>query len=287
MGGLNTLHKNFHGIGDATVDTRDKIVHGHAPGGVAILWHTRIEPLIKELHLNVNWAVGIEINIDNKRIVILNVYTPYECHDNEPEYVNCLAHIAAIIDELNTTCVYVVGDYNADIADEYSLFAKHLLNSCRDTGLKLSSKLLLPYDSFTFVSNWETTSWLDHYVCSSDAHDAIHSMEIYYNYATTDHIPVAATLNASDIPDLSNSTNSCNRCRLDWSRIKQTDIDNYCFQTDVLLKNIKIPTDALLCKDVHCKHVVHANQLCKLYEEIVKSLNVASEPMYCFKRCDF
>ncbi len=134
----------------------------------------------KELHLNGNWVVGIDININNKRIVILNVYMPYECHDNEPKYINCLAHISAIIVEYNTTCVYVVGDYNAHITDDWSLFAKHLLNLCRDTGMIFSSKLLLPHDSFIFVSNWETTSWLDHYVCSSDAHDAIHSMEIYH-----------------------------------------------------------------------------------------------------------
>ncbi len=54
LGGLNTLHKDFHGIGEATVDTRNKILHRHAPGGIVILWHTRIEQTIKELHLNVN-----------------------------------------------------------------------------------------------------------------------------------------------------------------------------------------------------------------------------------------
>ncbi len=94
-----------------------------------------------------------------------------------------------------------------------------------------SSKLLLPHDSFTSVSNWVTTSWLDHYVCSSDAHDAIHSMEIYYNYATVDHIPTAVTSNVSDLPDLSNDASSCNRCKLDWSHIKQAEIDKYCSQT--------------------------------------------------------
>ncbi len=40
---------------------------------------------------------------------------PYECYDNEPNYINCLAHISVIIEELNTTCIYVVGEYNADI----------------------------------------------------------------------------------------------------------------------------------------------------------------------------
>ncbi len=168
---------------------------------------------------------------------------PYECHDNEPNYINCLALISAIIEELNSTNVYVVGGCNADITDDCSLFAKHLLNLCQDTRMIFSSKLLLPRDSFTFVSNWEITFWLNNYVCSSDTHDAIHSMEIYYNYATMDHMPIVATLNVIDIPDLSNDTKSCNRCKLDCSRITQTEINKYCSRTDDLLQNIKIPKD--------------------------------------------
>ncbi len=117
-----------------------------------------------------------------------------------------------------------MGDYNADISDVHSLFAKHLLNSWHDHGFILSSQQLLPADSFTFVSNWETVSWLDHSVCSSDVHDAIQNMEIYYKYATTDHIPVGITMNINNVPDKSTSRNSCTRCKLDWSRIKQDDI---------------------------------------------------------------
>ncbi len=37
-----------------------------------------------------------------------------------------MAHISAFVEELDTTCVYVMGDYNADISDVHSLFAKHL-----------------------------------------------------------------------------------------------------------------------------------------------------------------
>lgn len=36
---LNTLHANFHGVGESTTDLCDKIAHGRIPGGVAILWN--------------------------------------------------------------------------------------------------------------------------------------------------------------------------------------------------------------------------------------------------------
>ena len=109
LGRLNSLHKEFHGIGESTTDRSDHILHGHSPGGVAILWKTEIEHLIKEVRFDVDWAIGIELNVDNKKIVIINVHTPYESNENENEYLNRLAHITPIIDGLDTTvCMWWV-----------------------------------------------------------------------------------------------------------------------------------------------------------------------------------
>ena len=82
--------------------------------------------------LNVDWAIAIMINIDSKKIVIINVYTPYESYDNENEFISRMAHISAVVEELDTTCVYVMGDYNADISDDHSMFSKHLFTFCKD-----------------------------------------------------------------------------------------------------------------------------------------------------------
>ena len=101
LGGLNSIQANFHGIGESTVDNRDQIRHGHAPGGVAILWNTKIEHVIKEVRLNVDWAIAIEINIDSKKIVIINVYTPYESYDNENDFISRMAHTSAFVEELD------------------------------------------------------------------------------------------------------------------------------------------------------------------------------------------
>ena len=35
---LNSLHKDYIGTGAATVDESHDIIHGHYPGGVALLW---------------------------------------------------------------------------------------------------------------------------------------------------------------------------------------------------------------------------------------------------------
>lgn len=58
-----------------------------------------------------------------------------------------------------STCIYVVGNMNADVTDTNSLFGNHLLQFCSDSGLILSSKVLMLENSFTYISEaWHSTS---------------------------------------------------------------------------------------------------------------------------------
>ena len=59
--------------------------------------------------------------MNNKEFIILNVYTPYESLQNE--YLNRLAFINYFNSDNPSTSVYVVGDMNAHLSDQGSLFA--------------------------------------------------------------------------------------------------------------------------------------------------------------------
>ena len=59
--------------------------------------------------------------------------------------------LQSILSELDTTCVSILGDWNADISDDSSIFAGHLRQFCSDTGLLLSDEVNLPSDTFTHV----------------------------------------------------------------------------------------------------------------------------------------
>ena len=188
---LNTLHPMFHGVGESTTDLSERLAHGRIPGGVATLWNCKYDSVVTVLRLEVDWAIGIEIKLDNRSFIILNVYTPYESYQNEHEYNNRLAFINAFITDNDTSCVYVVGDMNADISDDKSLFGRCLMQFCDDNNLILSSKSMLPDKSFTYISEaWHTVSWLDHCICSADAHASLDNIVIHYELATTDHIPI-------------------------------------------------------------------------------------------------
>lgn len=281
LDGLNSLHSNFHGAGESTTDLSAKVVRGRIPGGVATLWNKKYDQLVSVIRLGVDWAIGIELCCNDRKIIILNVYMPYECIFNEDEYLSRLAFIMSFIQDNSSTCIYVLGDMNADITDANSSFGNHLLQFCTDSGLILSSKVLLPNDSYTYISEaWHSTSWLDHCLCTVDAHDSIEIMKIEYDLATTDHIPFFVVLNTGTIPVLLPVDNGIDVEKINWSKISKQDLNRYVDHSDALLANIEVPNDALLCRDMNCKNVQHCKALCSLYEAIVESLSISSRPLY-------
>ena len=87
---------NFHRAGESTTELSLGIVRGRIAGGVAILWHKKLDSVINVIRLEVDrcivdWCIAVRIQINNKEFSILNVYTPYESQQNEDEYLNRLA----------------------------------------------------------------------------------------------------------------------------------------------------------------------------------------------------
>lgn len=170
LDGLNCVNIDYHGAGESTTDLSLGIVRGRIPGGVAILWRKKYDPVISVIRLNVDWCIGVKVTWGNNVFIILNIYTPFECHDNEAVYLQRLAFIGSFIEESKCTCIYVMGDFNADISDVKSIFGQHLIQFCEDNKLNVSSKVFLPSDSYTYVSEaWNTNSWLDHCISMADA----------------------------------------------------------------------------------------------------------------------
>ena len=270
---LNNIHKDFHGAGEGTRDLTSRILRGRIPGGVAILWNKKLDPLISVVRLEVDWGIAIRFEHNGKAFVILNVYTPYECSKNEDEYINRLAAISSFIKENAYTCVYVVGDWNSDISDRKSLFGQLLIQFCEDNKLILSSKERLPSDSYTYISEaWHTTSWLDHCVCTADAHDSLEKIEILYGMATADHIPVSLILNIESLPELIIPDNHERNVKIDWSRATENDLWRYKVSTNKGLRDVDIPVEAILCENINCENRNHSVSLNVMYDNIVKCL---------------
>jgi exonuclease III len=131
LGLLNTLHKNYHGTGKSTTDSSDGPILGHPPGGVAILWREKLDAHVEVLDLQHDWLCGISIRCQSKVFVIVCVYMPHYVNSGEQEdrYLSCLGALQSVLEELNTSTVFAIGDWNADITHIWYPFEKLLYGS--------------------------------------------------------------------------------------------------------------------------------------------------------------
>ena len=201
-------------------------------------------------------------------------------------FLNVFGFLAATIEELDCTCIIIIGDWNADVSNDKHQFGNYVNKFCSDIGLIISSELKLPEDSFTYKSDsWHTTSWIIHCVSSKDGHDIIHDMEILYPESTGDHVPFRVGVYIERIPTLDeSSSNSINR--LDWSRLSKSDIDSYTLLTDDILSRVHIPVVALNCKNVDCTDPSHVAEVNLFYENLISSIKSADTEAFANERND-
>ena len=74
------------------------------------------------------------------------------CPGNEEIYLGKLGVLQAILSELDTSCVSILGDWNADISDVNSMFATHLKECCSDTSMVIYDEAMFACDTFTQLS---------------------------------------------------------------------------------------------------------------------------------------
>ena len=278
---LNNLHSKFRGGGVSTTDYNEKLLSGHPPGGVAIFWHKRLDPVIKVIDLKCDWCTAVELNTGTNTVIIVNVYLPYQCAGNEDEYLEKLGYLNVVLDELNTTCYVVLGDLNANIRDtNNSMFARHLVNFCSDTNYSLSSQLLLPENSYTHVSEaWGSVSWLDHVISSTDFHDNIHNIVIDYDSTDVDHIPIAVNACIENMPTVNNLNNDGTSTRLNWEKLHDRQRSRYGILTQELLTKVRIP-EAISCNDINCTVETRRDATIDFYNEILSCLKQASDTVF-------
>ena len=76
---LNQISPDFHGVGTSTVDAESKIMRGHAPGGVAILWRSRFDKIVKPVMFDLDWIVGIELLFNDSKTHRHNKLVQHTC----------------------------------------------------------------------------------------------------------------------------------------------------------------------------------------------------------------
>ena len=156
-----------------------------------------------------------------------------------------------------------------------------MLEFCEDNSLLISSKLLLPSTSYSYIctrDNSQYYSWLDHVVSSLDFHNCIESLSIDYNRSDEDHIPVSMSIKVESLPKCSQSTNGFSE-KINWDSADEPVVRKYLNNTDKLLSKINIPVEAICCSNLRCQESAHRDRSLQFYQDIINNLSESSNHM--------
>ena len=278
----NTLHEDFLSFGVASVDYSAGILQGRPYGGVNIFYHKRFAQYVRPIYFeNCNWCAGIEFNLNDTCFSILFVYLPFECIDNEDEYIEKLSILESYVDSLNHGSYAIIGDFNANIASLSSKFAKYINEFSDRNDFIMSSKILLPNDSYTYISDrWGTTSWLDYAISSTDFHECIKNLKVEYNLTYSDHIPFSFDIRTSFLPRITitqSNNDSLLQNKIAWRKFTPEQCDIYHTFTDLYCHSKNLQNSLPVCNDCNCSQSDHRSLLIDTYNDVINCLNLSAE----------
>ena len=221
--------------------------------------------------------LGIEIKTGETKLLLICLYMPTDCKENEIDFLHYLGKLDAIIQEADTSNISIMGDWNADPTAH---FGRELAAFCADKSLLISDiELLGDKNSFTYISDaFGTTSWLDHCVSTMGAHKIISSVKILEDFLGSDHLPVSLYLDINQLPatsvyDAPKQTHKT----INWNKADTPSINRYCTLTENALKHVNLSIDALNCKDPACADPTHRQGISDMYNDISKILKESSD----------
>ena len=212
---FGNTHAEFESFSLSSVDTKSTLVSGRPFGGVSILWRKTISHLCKLITFEDNRLLGMCLTIENYKILLINVYLPYQCNENHSEYIEYLAKLESIIESFDVNGVMLMGDFNADPKKE---FFHELKRMCDAKDLIISDVSLLPPETYTHVNTGSLSrTWLDHCVASPTVHAAIADVKVDYTCNASDHMPMTVALNTNATPIMKNPSNDDKKLEIKWN----------------------------------------------------------------------
>ena len=120
-----------------------------------------------------------------------------------------------------------------------------------------------------------TTSWIDHCLCTKQAHASLVGVNIDYGMQSSDHFPLSICIDVESVPRLE-SESVPTQSRLNWSKASSRDKSAYTVKCADLLGNIKLPREAVCCCNTSCEDGSHIEDIQCLYYNIVNCLHIAA-----------
>ena len=248
------MHADLYADGVSAMDTTSGVLTGRPFGGFGIVWRKSIVTIIG------SWALDLIMAIANFSPLIYIICLMTTCPGTAKIMTNVwatyLGMVHSIIQESDVSSVYVIGDWNADINANY-VFGSELSSFCTEHRYVISDieHMGIDSDSFTYISEaYGYTSWIDHCVCTGQAHVSISAINVIYDTQSSDHIPLSICIDFSIVSGL-DMHGPDSQFTLNWGKASDSEQSAYTDKCSELLGNIHLPREAVCCSLVSCEFV--------------------------------
>ena len=145
---------------------------------------------------------------------------------------------------------YTVGDFNAS---NNNMFGPLLNLFCQDFNLTMSDEAMLPKKSLRMLVMFITLAAGLIIVCPPVQRiTSITKIEVLHNSITSDHYPLSITFNCNFFTQIAVDEPVPDYFNVKWSKVSQTNKENYHEATKHYLNNIFLPFEVIKCNDAHC-----------------------------------
>jgi Reverse transcriptase (RNA-dependent DNA polymerase) len=253
---LNALCNKFLVSAVSGIDNSE-VLSGRPYGGCAIFWSTGLNVSITTIPTQSKRINAVTFEGTYNKFVLVNVYLPFESDDStEAEFLYTLSCIEHIYEQFYDCCIIIGGDFNVD----FTRNRKHsvLLDSfCKSNRLKQADLFKGSTVDYTYSFNLTRFAILDHFILNEAMLDTcIDSLYVLHEVDNlSDHDALCMKINLGlsyslFVPHIFTS-------RTAWYKANELDIAKYRSLLSINLNTILIPTDALLCRDLHCDNTDH------------------------------
>ena len=136
--------------------------------------------------------------MEEKSILLLNVYFPSTRPDGDDEFSQYTGRITSIIAECDEENVCVMGDF---IASPGSARFTESLSMCGHHQLKVGDVETLPLRNYTHVNHGSLSrTWLDHYLVSEGLFSSMLNCWLLDDFTVSDHCPLMIQFNIQCLP---------------------------------------------------------------------------------------
>ena len=272
---ISTILPEFEAYGISAIQDSEEIINGRPYGGLAILIRKQYRPICDFQTFDDSRLLAVTISSSIGKYCFINVYMPYQHDDNYGTFMECIGKLSATIVDFDMCNFIILGDFNSAVDTP---FESELVEFCSSYDLIISDYHRYGRDSgqFTYVSDaHNSTSWLDHIICSYDDNSKISSINILDKLPGSDHLPLQMTLDIdfNSIVDFIDKLCSRDKVSFNWSKCTLNELSQYCCLTYDLFTDIHV-TPGIKCNNPNCEISSHKADIDYLYKQITASKKI-------------